>query len=380
VPQGDLAAPLDSVRGLDCASPGSDDRAAVSILDSAGAGRRVLIVAGGVVAGAAVIAAIWWSAGGGGAASGLEQDPGVPPPDYVYLDNARVVLYLGQIEGGLSKSETLTKQLTQNQNATVAASGFQLGGSSGQSSSVERVVTPTATARFYRLLDRLQAHGYLRTIDANAQTKVLARAFVEAPEGTFVRLRNCRLQIPSYVRFGQLLRASRGRMAPFDALLDTGTSRSVRAEEVLTGARFQAGRIKAAVGGGLARITARDQRRLAAAAPQLVQAVGPNARVPVSCAGAVNPRAHGLDLLFPIRLGDLSPDHGLLAGPVTVVGKLVHAVRRRDDAYVDSASLAYFDGPVGAVNAALPDTFGGLDADVTVLAPGAVVQPIAIYK
>ena len=33
-------------------------------------------------------------------------------------------------------------------------SGFQLGGFVRQSSSVERVVTPTATARFYRLLDR----------------------------------------------------------------------------------------------------------------------------------------------------------------------------------------------------------------------------------
>lgn len=337
-------------------------------------------VAGGVVAGAAVVAALWLTVGGGGTASGLEQDPGVPPPDYVYLDNARVVLYLGQIEGGLSTSETLTKQLTQNRNATVAASGFQLGGAAGESSSVERVVTPTATARFYRLLDRLQAHGYLRTIEADARPSELARAFAAAPEGTFVRLRNCRLQIPSYVRFGQLLRASRGRTSPFDALLDTGTSRSVLAEEVLMGARLEAGRVRAGTDVPQVRITARDRRRLAAAAPRLVQAVGPTARVPMSCAGTVNPRPRGLDLLLPVRLGELSPEQSLLAGPVTVVGKLVRAVRRRDDAYVDSASLAHFNGAVDAVNAALPDTFVGLDADVTVLSPGAVVQPIAIYK
>jgi hypothetical protein len=149
------------------------------------------------VAGAAVVALIWLTAGGGGTASALEQDPGIPPPDYVYLNNARVVLYLGQIEGGLSASETLTNQRTQNRNATVAASGFQLGGSSGLSSSVERVVTPTATARFYRLLDRLQTHGYLRTIDANTGKKALARTFAALPEGAFVRLRNCRLRIPA---------------------------------------------------------------------------------------------------------------------------------------------------------------------------------------
>lgn len=51
------------------------------------------------------------------------------------------------------------------------------------------------------------------------------------------------------------------------------------------------------------------------------------------------------------------------------------------DAYVDSASLALFDEPVGAVTAALGgDALGGLEADVTVLSPGAVILPIAIYR
>lgn len=369
---------------LDSRRKASDDRATVSILGAAVAGRRVLSLAGGVVAGAAAVAAMWWWLGGGGTASGLQQDPGIPPPDYVYLDNARVVLYLGQIEGGLAGSEKLTEELTQNRNATVAASGLQLGGSSGQSSSVERVVTPTATARFYRLLDRLQAHGYLHTIDAATRTKLLVRAFAAVREGTFVRLRNCRLRIPPYVQFGQLLRASRGRMSPFDAVLDAGATRSVLAEQVLMLARAQSGRIKTLVGGGAPLILAADQRRLAAAAPRLVQVVRPNARVPMSCAGTANPPPRGLDLLIPIRLGELSPEQSLLAGPVTVVGKMVRAVRRPDDAYVDSASLALFNGPVEAVNASLPGAdpvlFGGLDADVTVLSPGAVVLPIAIYK
>lgn len=242
-------------------------------------------------------------------------------------------------------------------------------------------MTPTATARFDRLLDRLQARGYLRTIDADAERTALARAFAGLPEGTFVRLRNCRLRIPPYVQFGQMLRASRGHMAPFDALLDAGATRSVRAEEVLTGAKMAAGRIKIGVGGGLPAISTRDRRRLAAAAPRLVQAVGPTARVPMSCAGTVNPRPRRLDLLFPIRLGELSSEQSLLAGPVTVVGKIVRAVRRPGDAYVDSASLARFNGPVAAVNASLPggDTFG-LAADVTVLSPGAVIVPIAVYK
>src|SRR5438874_2531344 len=84
------------------------------------------------------------------------------------LDSARVVLYLGQLEGGIAKSEQLTQQLTQSRNAGVSASGLSLGGSTGSSSSVERVVTPTATARFYQLLDLLGKDGYLHTIDATA--------------------------------------------------------------------------------------------------------------------------------------------------------------------------------------------------------------------
>ena len=55
-------------------------------------GRRFLTVTGGVVAGAAAVAAIWWWTGDGATASALGRGPSIAPPDYVYLDNARVVL------------------------------------------------------------------------------------------------------------------------------------------------------------------------------------------------------------------------------------------------------------------------------------------------
>jgi hypothetical protein len=338
----------------------------------------MLSVAGGVVAGAVTVAVIWWWVGDGSTASALREGPGITPPDYVYLDNARVVLYLGQMEGGLSASEKLTEQLTQNRNATLAASGFQIGGSSDRSSAVERVVTPTATARFYRLLDRLDANGYLYTVDAAAPGKVLAGAFADIPEGTFVRLRNCTLRIPPYVEFAQLLRASQGRLSPSDALF-TASKESV---EIVTveAALAAAGRIKASVGLGTIALTPGDERRLAKAAPRLVQVIGRNPRVPTSCGEAANPSPRGLDMLFPIRLGELSPERSLLAGPVTVVGKLVRAVRRPDDAYVDTASLALFDEPVSAAGMWEGEGEGGVAADVTVLSPGAVILPIAIYK
>jgi hypothetical protein len=341
----------------------------------------VLSVAGGVVLGAAAVAAIWLWTGEGGTASVLRQDPGIPPPDYVYLDNARVVLYLGQMEGGLSASEKLTEQLTQNRNATLAASGFQLGGSSDESSARERIVTPTATARFYRLLDRLQANEYLHTVDAALKPKALAGAFATIPEGTFVRLHNCMLRIPPYVQFGQLWRASHGAMSDIETAFALG-GESPETMLAVEAARIQSpGGPKSATGTGAIAFPAGTRRRLAAAGTSLARLVRRNPRVPMSCGETANPQPAGLDMLFPVRLGELSPERSLLAGPVTVVGKVVRVVRRPDDAYVDSASLALFQKPVetaamfgGAIGE------GGLEADVTVLPPGAVILPIAIYK
>jgi hypothetical protein len=109
--------------------------------------------------------------------------------------------------------------------------------------------------------------------------------------------------------------------------------------------------------------------------------------VPIStCDGRIDYHPRGVDLLFPIRLADLSSEQSLLAGPVTVVGKLVRAVRTPADEYVDEASLATFAGPVSNVDASDPADPTGpplqaeLDADAVVLAPGEVILPIAIYK
>jgi hypothetical protein len=349
--------------------------------------RRRLTLAGAVLVGAAAVGVGWLfvEGRGGSTVSALEQDPGIPPPDYVYLDNARVVSYLGQIEGGLSESEKQTVQQTENRNAGVGGSGVQIGGAAGRSSSVERVVTPTATARFYRLLDRLDAHGYLRTIDTAAAPEALVPAFAAVPEGTFVRLRNCTLRIPTYVQLEQLMRASGGRISAFDAYVQAGQRMPPVAQDVLSFAELEAGRRKAAVGSPTVAIAAAVERRLTKVVRRYVEAVGPNPRVPIStCDGETKLRPRGVDLLFPIQLADLSSEKSLVAGPVTVVGKIVRAVRQPDEAYVDEASLALFGGPVGTVDGAVPGSGGALSgelaADVTVLSPGVVILPIAIYK
>ena len=108
----------------------------------------------------------------------------------------RVALYLGQLEGGIAKSEQLTQQLTQGRSAGVSAGGLSLGGSPGSSSQAERVVTPTATARFYQLLDLLGRDGYLHTIERRRQAERDRACVSGIPEGSFVKLKDCTAASP----------------------------------------------------------------------------------------------------------------------------------------------------------------------------------------
>src|SRR3954447_24980277 len=170
----------------------------VGIADSPPSGkpRRALLLGAGLV-GAAAVGLAWLFLGNDGnsnvqgSLASLGQAPGIAPPDYAYLDNARVALYLGQLEGGIAKSEQLTQQLTQGRNAGVSAGGLSLGGSTGSSSSAERVVTPTVTARFYQLLDLLGRNGYLHRINEAGSPAEIRRSFHGIPEGSFVKLTGC---------------------------------------------------------------------------------------------------------------------------------------------------------------------------------------------
>ena len=311
----------------------------------------------------------------------LGQAPGIAPPAYAYLDNASVALYLGQLEGGIAKSEQLTQQLTQGRSAGVAAGGLSLGGSTGSSSQAERVVTPTATARFYQLLDLLGRDGYLHTVNETGSPAEIRKAFAGIAEGSFVKLTGCTLRLPSYVQLVQLSRASKGTLSPLSLFLaatgSTATSGSnMTTYDEIISAKMQAGRIHSAVGSSEASGTVQGDRALKRGIKNLDRIAGTNPRVPLStCDGTLRPKPRGVDVLIPIRLATLSSEQSLLAGPVTVVGKLVRAVRKPGQEYVDDASVATFTGPVDQVG--LGDE---LTADAVVLAPGAVILPVAIYK
>ena len=87
---------------------------------SSGSRTRRALLAGAALLGAAAVglARLFLGSGSDWGASAslasLGQAPGVAPPDYAYLDNAQVALYLGQLEGGIATSEQLPQQLTRD--------------------------------------------------------------------------------------------------------------------------------------------------------------------------------------------------------------------------------------------------------------------------
>jgi hypothetical protein len=315
--------------------------------------------------------------------SALGQATSIAPPNYAYLDSGQVALFLGQLEGGLATSEQLTQQLTQGRNAGLNAGPLSLGGSNGSQSTAQREVTPTVTARFYQLLDLLDHDGFLHTINAAAAPAKVVRAFARVREGSFVKLKNCTLEVPDFVRLEQLSRASRGATSA-NALLEAATNGGGAASsefDALTLAKAMAHRINHFVGTAQSVIPAKTEHGLEQAERSLDKA-GPNPFVPLStCDGKTDARPRGIDYLFPIHLADLSAEQSLLAGPVTIVGMLVRSVRTKANDYVDQSAFTTFAAPVERLDAlAASDMYGELVADAVVLNPGVVILPMAIYK
>jgi hypothetical protein len=328
--------------------------------------------------------------GRGASLAALGQAPGIAPPDYAYLDDARVALYLGQLEGGLATSEQLTQQLTKSGTAGVSAGGFSLGGSTGSSATAERVVTPTATARFYQLLDLLGRDGYLHPIDMAQSPKRVVRDFAAVPQGSFVQLRNCTVKLPGYVQFLQAVQSP-----GFDWTDPLGIGGSVTNPATAPiwasqEAEALAGRIHAMTGAAAGSYPVGMVKRIDSAVHALVGTVGRNPRVPMAtCDGNADvTKPRGIDLLFPIQLANFTPEPGLVSGPLTVVGKLVLAVRNKGVDYVDDESLTTFSKALirlDSADGANQGDSGGtyldeLYADAVVLPPGAVIIPIAIYR
>jgi hypothetical protein len=328
--------------------------------------------------GAAAVGVCWLVLGGGGAGSvaSFQVSPGIPPVVFLYLDNVQIASYLAQLQGGAATSEVLSRQASQTKSASVAANGVGVGGSATQQSTAQLSLTVNNQSRFTDLLGLLQGDGFLHTIDMAAPVAEIRRDFAAVPDGAFVKLSNCSLTLPEYVQEEQLWRAAKGTLSVSELVVGNGPTnlRQSVYDRAVTDRAAAEGKKPPPVVGSSEAIARFKKRQLARARQEmnhLVRRVGTNPRVPLSsCLGGYDPRAP--DLLMPIKLGEFTANQTALAGRVTLVAKVMLAVRGRN-AYIDLATLQQWSG-------ANFWTHGDLQDDATVLAPGYVLQPIAIYK
>jgi hypothetical protein len=316
--------------------------------------------------------------------------PDTPPAEYLYLDTKRVLAYLGQVEGGLTAQEKRTT--SQGNTVTAGVRGgllADIGGTASSSASVEQVVSPTATDRFFSLLIKLRSgrekvgsgsSPWLKTLNLrigghNTQEKV-RQTLATVQVGDFLRLNHAHLLLPSYAALAPKVRYAAGGAASAASL--SGRKATVTPSSL------------------------RQQRSIDA----YLRRLGPNPTLPfVARTTDEHGGVSGATTFFvPAAYQGLLDNERLLAGDLTVVGKVIYEDMRPlpkepcpspgevglpPCTYFDRETLATFapalekaPKPVLArLNLDSPGRArGAVQRSVTFATPVVVVLPVAIYQ
>jgi hypothetical protein len=245
--------------------------------------------------------------------------PDTPPVEFAYLDGSRVLAYLGQAEGGLSKSEKRSLGSSQSVTASLSAgTAAQVGAASQSQQSSEATVSPTVADRFYRLLRVLRVNGgaetctrrlghsapWMGTIDAGVSPQNTEEHIKQQlsciGEGNVVRIFNAHLYLAPYASV-----LTRVRYAlPY--LGDFGRRRHPAEAPVPPDLQRALGDYRRRVG--------RDPR-LPFVLPAITNYLD-------------NPQ-ETVTFFVPTRYRGLTAEPSLLSGKVTVVGKILYADLRR---------------------------------------------------
>jgi hypothetical protein len=306
-----------------------------------------------------------------------------PPPEYLYLDTARVLAYLGQIDGGLTTAERRTFQQTDEFSGGLNTHGFEASAKQQHQKAVEQEVTAGATDRFYRLLGALKdgrssGHRWLFTVDAR----------LHGTHTVFSVERTLR-----HLRVGDFVRVTRARayVAPYAAVYPK-TSYSLNY-----------------LGGDLAKplhpLFAQVSKKARRAARAYADAVGDNPRIPIVVPTLNEDRTttEPVKFVVPVRHDGLSSEPSSLAGEMTIVGKIIyldprlasHVAKSDPNAavWVDQETVHTFAPALEHAQAPLlrllhlgdyvdkrKQLAGVVRRSVTFSAPIVVVLPIAIYQ
>jgi hypothetical protein len=303
--------------------------------------------------------------------------PDTPPAEYLYLDPQRVLAYLGQIEGGLTEREKRVASQTQLVSGSVKGLLGDVGASAQNQTSVEQVVTPAATDRFFSLLIKLrsgreQANGtdspWLKNIDLdttgpkNSADKV-DEILNTVQVGDFLRVTHAHLVLPRYAAVAPKVRYAARVRTP---ALTPGSPRQRRDVDAYL-------------------------RRL-----------GANPALPfVVHARSVAEIDSDVPTFFvPASYAGLFDNDRLLAGDVTLVGKVIYedlrglpgsdciSLASLRCTYVDRQTVATFapalkkapNNVLATLGVAKGRAAASVRRSVTFASPMIVVLPIAIYQ
>jgi hypothetical protein len=305
--------------------------------------------------------------------SARQAAPDTAPAEFAYLDSARVLAYLGQIEGGLAASQTRTVSAKTTTKLSLTPKQIAAEASSERQRASSETVTPKQADRFYTLLRILradQATGSesafktLTDIDVKVTSKnttELIRGIVRGlDEGEFVRIRNAHVSTPKFA----------------------GVLRRVSFASYYRGAALDLPRQKlyASLDPALRPAVQAYEKRLKKR----------NARVPIivpTTDAAGDPVSDGgVTFLMPARYLSFGREASLLEGEMTIVGKIVYWSMATP--YFDRATLGAFLPALRHANVDLLELLD-LSGDVvttlrtkwlTIEPPVAVVIPMAMYQ
>jgi hypothetical protein len=284
------------------------------------------------------------------------------PGEYLYLDEERVDAYLGQLRGGLSATERQSVSLTEDRSATVGVDPVQIGASVARKEVTERTVSSQAADRFFELESELESrfadadNPYVRFMDMEAAKNACAeiKRLVNIKEGQIIRITGANLRVPTYA-------LALAKVAHADQFLHDDQDRVPSKR--------------------LTRLALESQPGL----KRFVDRLGADPLLPFRLKIKQRPQC---EVFMPARYLAVKNAPSLLTGPVTIVGKVVRRLTRKEDTYFDVDTAVRYERALEKSGPGVMRTLGldelgirkVVNNSATIRYPGLVLLPLAIYK
>ena len=285
------------------------------------------------------------------------------PGEYLYLDDERVDAYLGQLRGGLSPTEQRSVSLTEGREAQLGLEQVvQVGGKVERKEVIERTVSSRAADRFFVLESELEAR-FTQVDDVGLRFKsILApgegckeiASLETIKEGQILRILGANLRVPTY---------------------------ALALAKVAHADQFLAPHQKEVPSQRLAQLARESQPGL----KRLVDSLGADPQLPLRL--QIKAKG-GCQVFMPARYSKVIDAPSMLTGPITIVGKVVRRLTKRETNYFDVDTAVRYER---ALKRSAPRVrrmlgLGGVgirdvvNSSATVHYPGLVLLPLAMYK